>query len=115
MVSYLPRPLDSTFAALGDPTRLAIIERLVLGEQSVGDLSEPFAMSRVAVGKHVRVLERAGIIETVKVGRERRCRLRPEPLAEVSDWASHQRRFWQERFESLAKFLEKQKKERSKR
>jgi DNA-binding transcriptional ArsR family regulator len=100
-----PDPLSSTFAALADPTRRAILARLALGEASVKDLSSPFDMTQPAISKHLRVLERAGLIEQGRNAQWRPRRLRAEPLREVADWVSQYRRHWEESFERLDAYL----------
>ncbi len=87
-------PLSLTFAALADPTRRAILARLSQGESSVKELAEPFAMSLPAVSKHLKVLERAGLITRGKEAQWRPCRLDPGPLQDVSQWLEHYSRFW---------------------
>jgi DNA-binding transcriptional ArsR family regulator len=93
--------LSATFAALADPTRRAILARLARGEASVKDLSAPFDMSQPAISKHLRVLERAGLIEQGRQAQWRPRRLRAGPLRDVSDWVSQYRRHWEESFERL--------------
>ena len=100
-----PDPLSSTFAALADPTRRAILARLAIGEASVKDLSSPFDMTQPAISKHLRVLERAGLIEQGRNAQWRPRRLRAEPLREVADWVSQYRRHWEESFERLDAYL----------
>jgi DNA-binding transcriptional ArsR family regulator len=97
--------LSATFAALADPTRRAILSRLAGGEASVKDLSEPFAMSQPAISKHLRVLERAGLIEQGRRAQWRPRRLRAAPLREVAEWIGQYRPHWEERFERLDAFL----------
>jgi DNA-binding transcriptional ArsR family regulator len=94
-------PLSTTFAALADPTRRAILARLATGEASVKDLAEPFAMSQPAISKHLRVLERAGLIEQGRQALWRPRRLRAGPLRDVADWVGQYRRHWEESFERL--------------
>ena len=94
-------PLSTTFAALADPTRRAILARLATGEASVKDLAEPFAMSQPAISKHLRVLERAGLIEQGRQAQWRPRRLRASPLRDVADWVGQYRRHWEESFERL--------------
>ena len=106
MVKYSEDTLDVTFAALADPTRRAILARLSLGEASVGELARPFEMSLPAVSKHLRVLETAGLLAREKRGRVRQCYMLPAPLGFVADWLSTYRRFWEDRFDSLAGYLE---------
>jgi len=89
--------LDATFAALADPTRRAMLARLADGEASVTDLAEPFEMSLPAVSKHIKVLERAGLVTRSRNAQWRPCRIRTEPLKEAADWMEHYRRMWTER------------------
>ena len=98
-------PLDATFAALADPTRRAILARLATGEVSVTDLARPFDMSLPAVSKHLKVLERAGLIERGREAQWRPCRLEAGPLREVSDWVAHYQRFWEESLDRLDDYL----------
>ena len=105
--------LTTTFAALADPTRRAILARLVSGESSVTRLAEPFEMSLPAISKHLKVLERAGLIARGREAQWRPCRLEAGPLKEVSDWIEHYRRFWEQSFDRLDAYLkELQKKEK---
>ncbi len=106
MVKYMTPSLDATFAALADPTRRAILARLARGESSVSHLAEPFPVSLPAISKHLRVLERAGLIVRKKDGRVRRCRLLPEPMKDAAEWIERYRQFWEQQFEALARFLE---------
>ena len=92
--------LSVTLSALADPTRRAILERLADGEANVGELAEPFPISLQAVSKHLKVLERAGLISRAHTAQWRPCRLRPEPLGQVIDWV-RDRRFWDESFDRL--------------
>jgi DNA-binding transcriptional ArsR family regulator len=101
-----PNPLDATFAALADPTRRAILARLAQGEASVLELAEPFDMSLPAISKHLKVLERAGLIARGRDAQRRPCRLQAAPLKEVSDWAESYRRFWEESFDRLEDYLQ---------
>ena len=98
--------LSTTFAALADPTRRAILARLVTGECSVTELAEPFEMSMPAVSKHLRVLERAGLIARGREAQWRPCRLDPAPLEEVADWAERYRTMWEQRFDRLENYLQ---------
>ncbi|WP_119731734.1 ArsR/SmtB family transcription factor [Thermomonospora amylolytica] len=99
--------LDATFAALADPTRRAILARLARdGEATVTELAAPFAMSQPAVSKHLKVLERAGLVTRGRNGRRRPCRLDPRPLQEVTDWLAEYRRFWEERYRALDALLD---------
>lgn len=97
--------LNVTFAALADPTRRAILARLALGEATVGELAAPFAMSLPAVSKHLKVLERAGLILRGREAQWRPCRLVPEPLKEASEWLDTYRQFWSESLDQLADHL----------
>ena len=97
--------LDRTFAALADPTRRAILARLSTREASVTELAEPFAMSLPAVSKHLKVLERAGLITRGREAQWRPCRLEAKPLREVADWMEHYRRFWEESLDRLEDYL----------
>jgi DNA-binding transcriptional ArsR family regulator len=98
-------PLSSTFAALADPTRRAILARLASGEASVTELAEPFDMTLPAVTKHLKVLQRAGLITQGRKAQWRPCRLEARPLREVSDWVEPYRRFWDESFDRLDAYL----------
>lgn len=97
--------LSSTFAALADPTRRAILARLALGETSVTELAEPFDMSLPAVSKHLKVLERAGLIARSREAQWRPCKLEAARLREVADWVERYRRFWEESFDRLEGYL----------
>jgi DNA-binding transcriptional ArsR family regulator len=97
--------LDATFSALADPTRRAILARLASGETSVSELAEPFEMSMPAISKHLKVLERAGLIERGREAQWRPCRLAAAPLKDASDWLDHYRRFWEESFDRLEEYL----------
>jgi DNA-binding transcriptional ArsR family regulator len=99
-------PLSSTLQALADPTRRAILARLALGETSVTELAQPFAMSLPAVSKHLKVLERAHLIERGREAQWRPCRLAPEPLKAVAAWIEQYRRLWEERFDRLDAYLQ---------
>src|SRR5687767_10832089 len=98
--------LSTTFAALADPTRRAILARLVTGECSVTELAEPFQMSLPAVSKHLRVLERAGLIARGREAQWRPCRIEAGPLKEVADWTEHYRVIWEQRFNRLETYLQ---------
>jgi len=98
--------LDSTFAALADPTRRAILARLASGEASVNELAEPFAMSQPAISKHLKVLERAGLVSRRRDAQRRPCRLEARPLAEVTGWLESYRRFWEASYQRLDELLE---------
>ena len=97
--------LSSTFAALADPTRRAILARLATGEASVNQLAEPFRMSLPAVSKHLKVLNRAGLITRSRNAQWRPCRLEAAPLREASDWIDHYRKFWDESLDRLEEYL----------
>ena len=97
--------LTLTLAALADPTRRAILTRLAKGETSVKELARPFAISPPAITKHLKVLERAGLISRSREAQRRPCRLRAVPLKEVSDWVDRYRRFWDESFDRLDDYL----------
>ena len=98
--------LSLTFSALADPTRRAILARLASGECSVTELAEPFDMSMPAVSKHLRVLERAGLIARGREAQWRPCRLEPAPLKEVAEWAERYRAIWEQRFDRLETYLQ---------
>lgn len=98
-------PLSTTFQALADPTRRAILARLASGEMSVTELAEPFTMSMPAVTKHLKVLERAGLITRGKQAQWRPCKLAPVPLKLVSEWVEEYRKFWDESFDRLDAYL----------
>ncbi len=99
--------LSTTFAALADPTRRAILARLTSGEASVTELAEPFDMSMPAISKHLKVLERAGLIARSREAQWRPCRLDAGPLKEVARWVEHYRRFWDQSFDRLDEYLHK--------
>ena len=101
-------PLSRVFAALADPTRRAILERLADGEATVNQLAEPFAMSLQAVSKHLKVLEAAGLIERGQAAQSRPRRLNIEALRETSDWSDHVRNLWSDSFDRLDEFLKSQ-------
>ena len=100
--------LDKTFHALADPTRRAMMRRLVEGDCTVGELAEPFAMSLAAASKHVRSLERAGLLRRTVLGRTHVCRLNPGPLREAGAWLRHYERFWNDRLDALEKLLKEE-------
>ena len=97
--------LSSTFAALADPTRRAILARLALGESSVTELAKPFDISGPAISKHLKVLERAGLITRGREAQWRPCRIEPDALKGVDDWLDRYRRLWEERFDRLDEYL----------
>lgn len=108
MVQYLSS-LDSTFSALSDPTRRAILERLGRGSASISELAEPTGISLTGVKKHVQILEAAELVTTEKRGRTRHCRLGPKQLEDISQWIEAYRQGWDERFDRLDKLLERKK------
>ncbi len=101
-----PDRLDATFAALADPTRRAILARLASGAASVTELAEPFAMSQPAISKHLKVLERAGLISRGRDAQRRPRRLEPKPLAEATKWLERYRQFWEGNYQRLDALLE---------
>ena len=101
--------LSVTFAALADPTRRAILGRLIAGERSVTELAEPFEMSMPAVSKHLRVLERAGLIARGREAQWRPCRIEAAPLKEVAEWTERYRKIWEQHFDSLELYLQQMK------
>jgi DNA-binding transcriptional ArsR family regulator len=105
-----PARLDATFAALADPTRRAILARLASGEASVTELCAPFAMSQPAISKHLKVLERAGLVSRGRDAQRRPRRLEAAPLKEVAEWADRYRRFWDASYRRLDRYLQKMKK-----
>src|SRR5437870_2400890 len=106
--------LDSTFSALADPTRRAILARLASGAASVTELGQPFDMSLPAISKHLKVLERAGLIARGRNAQWRPCQLQPQPLKDAADWLEHYRRFWEESFDRLDDYLRKLQKQEKK-
>jgi DNA-binding transcriptional ArsR family regulator len=104
-----PARLDATFAALADPTRRAILVRLASGEASVTELAEPFAMSQPAISKHLKVLERAGLISRGRDAQRRPSRLEVEPLARATEWLERYRQLWEGNFERLDALLDEMK------
>jgi DNA-binding transcriptional ArsR family regulator len=101
-----PDSLSSTFAALADPTRRAILARLALGETTVSELAAPFDMSLPAVSKHLKVLERAGLVAKGREAQWRPCKLEAAPLRDIADWLERYRRFWEESFDRLESYLD---------
>jgi DNA-binding transcriptional ArsR family regulator len=108
-------PLSSTFAALADPTRRAILAKLSSGEASVTELAQPFEMSLPAVSKHLKVLERAGLIARSREAQWRPCQLEAGPLRNVAEWIEHYRRFWTDSFDRLDDYLHELKNKENKR
>jgi len=110
-----PHRLDATFAALADPTRRAILARLASGDASVMELAEPFAMSQPAISKHLKVLERAGLVSRSKEAQRRPRRLEAKPLAEATKWLERYRRYWEGNYQRLDALLEELKSTQKKR
>jgi DNA-binding transcriptional ArsR family regulator len=104
-VEYMTPALNGTFAALSDPTRREIVQRLAKGAARVTDLAQPFDMSLNAISKHVKVLERAGLVRRTRAGREHHIALDPEPIRRIAGWASRYERFWSDRLDKLEAFL----------
>jgi len=106
--------MSRTFAALADPTRRAMLERLAGGDAIVSDIAAPFLseMSLPAVTKHLKVLEKAGLVTKTRAAQRRRCRLNPQALKEASDWIEEYRRFWEESFDRLEEYLKELKEEK---
>jgi DNA-binding transcriptional ArsR family regulator len=107
----LDDPLSTTFAALADPTRRAILARLAEGEATVGELAAPFDISLPGISKHLKVLQRAGLIEQGRQAQWRPCRLTPEPLRDLADWVAQYKRHWEESFDRLDEYLRQIQKE----
>src|SRR5207302_1730809 len=114
VIATTPDPISNTFAALADPTRRAILARLTSGEASVTELAEPHDMSLPAISKHLKVLERAGLIARTRDAQWRPCRLEAARLKEASDWIDHYRKFWEESFDRLEAYLQELKKKEKK-
>lgn len=102
----ISRRLDLTFGALADPIRRAILTRLARGEATVGELARPFDVSRPAISKHLRVLERAGLVQRTRDGRVSRCELDAAPMREAADWVERYRGFWEGQLDALSRYLE---------
>lgn len=102
------RRLDLVFGALSDSTRRAILARLAEGQATVGDLARPFAVSRPAISKHLRVLERAGLVDREKEGRYSRCALDAGPMRDAAEWVERYRKFWEDRLDALTRYLEEE-------
>jgi DNA-binding transcriptional ArsR family regulator len=113
MVKQSTRRLDVIFAALADPIRRGMLERLSRGEATAGELARPHNVSLPAISRHLRVLENAGLLARRKTGRIHRCRLNPRPIEDAAQWIAQYRRFWEQQFNALAKFLEENEKEES--
>jgi len=107
MVNYPTVSLDATFAALADPTRRRILESLSQQQRRVKELAKPFAMSLPAVSKHLRVLEKAGLLKRRRMGREHHIELEPAPMRNAMLWIEHYRKFWEGSLDALADYLEK--------
>jgi DNA-binding transcriptional ArsR family regulator len=106
MVKYLDAALDATFAALSDATRRAVLAELALGDTSVSRLAARFDISLPGVAKHLRVLEAAGLLESTKTGRVRRCHLVAKPMKTAAEWIAHYHQFWESQFDALARYLD---------
>ena len=102
------RQLNRTFAALADPTRRAILDRLVHSRVTVGELAKPFDVSRPAISKHLRVLERAGLVRRERDGRVSRCGLDARPMRDAADWVERYRRFWENQLDQLVQYFEQE-------
>lgn len=111
MVKYTPKTLDRTFAALADPTRRRILAHLASGDRCVTDLARPYAMSLPAISKHLRVLEKAGLLRRRRYGRVHEMKLEARPLKEAAQWVEKYRKFWEGSLDRLAEYLEKTNKE----
>jgi DNA-binding transcriptional ArsR family regulator len=109
-----PDHLDTTFAALADPTRRAILARLTSGDATVLELAEPFDMSLPAISKHLKVLERAGLISRGRDAQRRPCRIQGAPLKEATEWIDQYRRFWEGSFDRLDDYLKEMKRKKEK-
>jgi DNA-binding transcriptional ArsR family regulator len=109
MVNYSQRRLDLAFGALAHPIRRGILARLSTGEATVAELAKPFKVSAPAITKHMRVLEKAGLLSREKKGREHHCRLEQERMKEAEKWIEEQRRFWNDRLDSLERYLKESK------
>ena len=108
MVELFPNPLDDVFHALSDPTRREMLRRLRENEHSVGELAEPFQMSLAAASKHVKTLERAGLVRRTVKGRTHVCRLEPAPLAQAESWLKTYERFWTQSLDALETLLKEE-------
>ncbi len=100
-----PDQLSETFSALADPTRRAMVARLTKGEASVQELAKPFKMSLPAISKHLKVLEKSGLIERSRVAQSRPCRLKTAPLKDAVEWMEHNRKIWEDRLDRLEDYL----------
>lgn len=111
MVKSKSRQLDEAFFALSDPTRRAIVARLANGDSTVAELAKPFCVSAPAISKHLRILERAGLLRQRREGRSRRCRLLTGPLQQANEWVAAYERFWEGQLDRFAEYVEKAEKE----
>ena len=109
MVNYSQHRLDLAFGALAHPIRRGILARLATGEANVAELAKPFKVSAPAISKHMRILEKAGLLSRRKQGREHRCRLEAERMKEAEAWIESQRAFWNDRFDALERYLKENK------
>jgi len=109
MNNFTSDHLDATFAALADPTRRAILARLAAGDASVTELAAPFAMSQPAISKHLKMLERAGLVSRGRDAQRRPCRLEPQPLADATEWLERYRQYWEGNYQQLDALLEQMK------
>src|SRR6202162_4614517 len=114
MVKYSPRTLNRTFAALADPTRRRIIAHLARGDRCVTDLARPHAMSLPAISKHLRVLEKAGLLRRRRYGRVHEMQLKAKPLKQAAEWVEEYRKFWEGSLDRLAEYLERTNKQAAK-
>jgi DNA-binding transcriptional ArsR family regulator len=105
MTATASHELTATFAALADPTRRAILTRLTAGEATVNELAKPFALTQQAVSKHIKVLERAGLISRYRVAQARPCRIEPARFEDAADWIARHRQMWQDRYDKLDEHL----------
>ena len=105
MVNYRGQRLDAAFGAMAHPIRRGILARLALGETTVAELAKPYDVSAPAISKHMRILEEAGLLSRTKQGREHHCRLEPARLKEAQAWIEQQRQFWNDRLDSLERYL----------
>lgn len=113
MVEYRTEPLDRVFTAVADPTRRAILDTLARGPATVTEIARPFPVSLNAISKHLKTLERAGLIRRDVVGREHYCRLEPRPLHRASSWLEHHRVFWAARLDALERHVTAKRRDRS--
>ena len=114
MVNYNSAQLDLIFSALSDATRRTMLQRLAVGEMSVMELAEPFDMSKPAITKHLKVLEKAGLLRRQIMGRVHRCRLVPQPLGEAAEWIAFYEQFWNAKFDALDQYFKRASKQKGK-